>query len=65
MEDELSLSVGETVRLLEEYEDDWCLVQRVGRIDAEKGVAPRFCLSERLEVVPLHPGLPSTGTYRL
>jgi hypothetical protein len=63
-EDELSLTVGETVRLLEEYEDEWCSIQRVGRIDAEKGVVPRFCLSERPEVVPLHPGLPSAGAYR-
>lgn len=45
MNDELLISVGETVRLLEEYEDEWCLVQRVGRVDAEKGVVPRFCLS--------------------
>lgn len=64
MEDELSITVGETVRILEEYEDEWCLVQRVGRMDAEKGVVPRFCLAERLEVVPTHPGLPSAGSYR-
>lgn len=51
MEDELSVQVGETLRLLEEYEDEWCLVQRVGRYDAEKGVIPRFCLVERPTVV--------------
>lgn len=64
MEDELAISVGETIRILEEYEDEWCLVQRVGRIDAEKGVVPRFCLMERPDVVPTHPGLPSAGSYR-
>jgi len=64
-EDELFISVGETIRLLEEYGDEWCLVQRVGRIDAEKGVIPRLCLTERPELVPIHPGLPSVGSYRL
>jgi len=64
MEDELCVAVGETLRLLEEYEDEWCLAQRVGRIDAEKGVIPRFCLMERPEVVPSHPGLPSSGSHR-
>lgn len=52
LEDELSVELGETVRLIEEYEDSWCLVQRVGRIDAPKGVVPRLCLQERAEVVP-------------
>ncbi|TFK54627.1 hypothetical protein OE88DRAFT_935287 [Heliocybe sulcata] len=51
MDDELSIQNGETLRLLEEYEDEWCLVQRVGRYDAEKGVIPRFCLVERPVVV--------------
>ncbi|KZT27326.1 hypothetical protein NEOLEDRAFT_1146542 [Neolentinus lepideus HHB14362 ss-1] len=51
MDDELSIETGETLRLLEEYEDEWCLVQRVGRYDAEKGVIPRFCLVERPVVV--------------
>lgn len=64
MEDELMITVGETIRILEEYEDEWCLVQRVGRIDAEKGVVPRFCLTERLEVIPTHPRLPSVGSFR-
>ncbi len=44
--DELSISIGEPVMLLEEYEDEWCLVQRVGKSDAERGVVPRFCLQE-------------------
>jgi len=65
MDDELPITFGETIRLLEEYGDDWCLVQRVGRMDAEKGVIPRLCLTERPEVVPIHPGLPSAGSYRL
>ncbi|KAI0313124.1 hypothetical protein OF83DRAFT_1175970 [Amylostereum chailletii] len=45
--DELPITVGESLRLLEEFEDQWCLVQRVGRVDAELGVIPRFCLAER------------------
>lgn len=65
MDDELLVSVEETVRLLEEYEDEWCLVQRVGRIDAQKGVIPRLCLTERPDFVPAHPGLPCAGSYRL
>ncbi|KAH9966543.1 hypothetical protein BC827DRAFT_1094789, partial [Russula dissimulans] len=46
-DDELTLRTGEIVRLVKDFEDEWCLVQRVGRPDAEKGVVPRFCLSER------------------
>jgi hypothetical protein len=49
--DELSLRAGETLRLIREFDDEWCLVQRVGRHTAEKGVVPRFCLSERPRVV--------------
>ena len=44
--DELRVRVGEPLRMLEEYEDEWCLVQRVGKADAERGVVPRFCLQE-------------------
>lgn len=51
LDDELSIVLGETIRLLEEYEDQWCLVQRVGRKDADKGIVPRFCLVERPEIV--------------
>jgi len=47
MEDELSVETGDTVRLLEEFQDEWCLVQRIWRIDAPKGMVPRFCLQER------------------
>ena len=49
--DELSLRAGETLRLVREFDDEWCLVQRVGRPTSEKGVVPRFCLSERPRVV--------------
>ena len=55
LQDELSISVGEPVTLLEEYEDEWCLVQRVGKADSERGVIPRFCLQEA-------PTLPSRRT---
>ncbi|GLB34632.1 putative variant SH3 domain containing protein [Lyophyllum shimeji] len=56
LDDELAIKVGDTVRMLEEYRDGWCLVQRVGRIDAPKGAVPRFCLQERRGVVPILPG---------
>jgi len=49
--DELAVRSGETLRLLKEFEDEWCLVQRVGRPDAEKGVVPRFCLVDRPRVL--------------
>ncbi|KZT34717.1 hypothetical protein SISSUDRAFT_956875, partial [Sistotremastrum suecicum HHB10207 ss-3] len=46
LHDELHVRVGETVRLLQEYQDGWTLCQRVGRADAEKGAVPRCCLIE-------------------
>lgn len=49
--DELGLRTGETLRLIREFDDEWCLVQRVGRSNAERGVVPRFCLSEHPRVV--------------
>jgi hypothetical protein len=55
LDDELAVKLGDTVRMVEEYQDGWCLVQRVGRIDAPKGVVPRFCLQERRGVVPMAP----------
>lgn len=51
LSDELPIRLGETIRMIEEYEDEWCLVQRVGRTE-ERGVVPRFCLTERQEVIP-------------
>jgi hypothetical protein len=43
MGDELTVAVGERVRMLEEYADGWCLAER----GSERGVVPRFCLGER------------------
>jgi hypothetical protein len=43
MSDELAIAVGEKLRMLEEYADGWCLVER----GSERGVVPRFCLIER------------------
>ncbi|EJF66312.1 hypothetical protein BD309DRAFT_561939 [Dichomitus squalens] len=45
--DELSVKVGEVLTMLEEYEDEWCLVERLGSRSGERGVVPRFCLKER------------------
>jgi Variant SH3 domain len=49
--DELSMRAGETLRLIREFDDEWCLAQHVGLLTAEKGVVLRFCLSERPRVV--------------
>jgi hypothetical protein len=43
MSDELTVAVGEKVRMIEEYADGWCLAER----GSERGVVPRFCLAER------------------
>ena len=45
--DELAIKVGEVILMLEEYEDEWCLVERVGKNAGDRGVIPRFCLCER------------------
>ncbi|KAF7308765.1 hypothetical protein MKEN_01075600 [Mycena kentingensis (nom. inval.)] len=47
MDDELPIQVGETLRVLEEYQDGWALVGRIGSPDVEKGVVPQSCLAER------------------
>lgn len=47
LDDELSVREGDVVRLLHEYEDNWCMAQLVGWKDAPKGVLPRRCLGER------------------
>jgi len=52
LSDELQIKVGESVRMLEEYEDEWCLVQYVGRTNDKKGVCPRLCLVERQDIIP-------------
>lgn len=52
LEDELSVVRGEAIRMLAEYKDGWCVVQRVGAYDSPKGVVPRSCLSERSQAIP-------------
>jgi len=54
LEDELPIKMGDTVRMLEEFRDGWCVVQHVGEYNATKGVVPRICLQERKSVVPKH-----------
>lgn len=55
LDDELPVQIGETVHVLDEYQDGWALVQRVGRMDAPKGVVPRDCLAERERIIPTLP----------
>ncbi|KAJ3576882.1 hypothetical protein NP233_g127 [Leucocoprinus birnbaumii] len=68
LEDELSIKVGDTVRMLEEFRDGWCSVQYVGKYDAAKGVVPRVCLRERRSIVPVRKSsissLSSSGSFR-
>ena len=45
MEDELTLRVGQLVRLVHEFDDGWALCVRLDR--SQQGVAPRSCLSSR------------------
>ena len=53
LDDELTVRPGELLMMHEEYEDQWCLVQRVGSRSAERGVVPRFCLQEAPERFPI------------
>ncbi|KAH6902299.1 hypothetical protein BKA70DRAFT_1306366 [Coprinopsis sp. MPI-PUGE-AT-0042] len=53
LNDELALQVGDTVRMIDEYKDGWCLVQQVGRMDSPRGVVPAVCLQERKWIVPV------------
>lgn len=46
LQDELAVKIGEPLLMLEEYEDQWCLAQRLGKGDSHRGVVPRFCLQE-------------------
>ncbi|KAF5358307.1 hypothetical protein D9756_001269 [Leucocoprinus leucothites] len=68
LEDELSIKVGDTIRMLEEFKDGWCTVQYVGKYDADKGVVPRICLRERRSIVPIRKSsissLSSAGSFR-
>lgn len=45
MEDEIELAAGDLVRLLNAYDDGWCLVIRLNH--GKRGVCPRSCLSNR------------------
>lgn len=45
LSDELPVTIGETLMLLEEFADGWCFAQRVGSSN-ELGALPRFCLAE-------------------
>ncbi|KAG7089907.1 hypothetical protein E1B28_011540 [Marasmius oreades] len=47
LEDEMLIHIGDTIHMIEEYTDGWCLAQRIGKADAPRGVIPRFCLVER------------------
>jgi hypothetical protein len=63
LSDELPIRLGETLRMIEEYEDEWCLVQRVRRTD-QRGVIPRFCLIERPEINPYTGKRASNGPFK-
>jgi hypothetical protein len=52
LDDELPIQIGDTVRLIEEYQDGWALVQRIGRTDAPTGVVPRTCITDRERTLP-------------
>ncbi|TFK36354.1 hypothetical protein BDQ12DRAFT_248268 [Crucibulum laeve] len=60
LSDELPVKAGDTVRMVEEYRDGWCLVQEVGTVSPARGVVPRLCLQERKRIVPAHK--PSNGS---
>lgn len=51
LRDELEVREGETLQLLEEYADEWCLVQRVGQKAVQRGVVPRFCVVDKRKSV--------------
>ena len=51
--DELSVKVGDTIRLIQEYRDGWGFAQYMGKVDAPKGVVPLVCLEERKRMVPV------------
>jgi hypothetical protein len=53
LSDELRVQVGDTVRVLQAYQDGWCFAQFVGKGDAPKGVVPLVCLEDRKRVVPV------------
>jgi len=52
MPDELEVRLGETLRVLEMYADEWCLAERVGRGKRQRGVLPQFCVQDKEALVP-------------
>ena len=47
--DEVSVTSGDAVLLLEEYGDNWCLVQLLATSTARRGVVPLSCLQEYVD----------------
>ena len=47
--DEVSVTSGDAVLLLEEYGDSWCLVQLLATSTARRGVVPLSCLQEYVD----------------
>jgi len=47
--DEVSVRAKDAVLLLEEYGDNWCLVQLLATSTARRGVVPRSCLQEYVD----------------
>lgn len=45
--DELEVKVGDTVRILRDYDDGWCVVEHLSRSKKRPGAVPRMCLQER------------------
>jgi hypothetical protein len=46
LDDELTIEMDEILKLLEEYQDGWCLVERSR--NGERGVIPRFCVKDAI-----------------
>ena len=55
--DELNVRIGDVLRVHEDYKDGWCLAQRAGRIDEEKGVVPQLCIRDRVDFISKHASL--------
>ncbi|KAK2466639.1 hypothetical protein APHAL10511_000897 [Amanita phalloides] len=47
LRDELSLKMGDIVKLVREYDDGWCVVEQVGTANVRSGAVPKMCLHER------------------
>jgi len=45
--DEVEAKVGDTVRILREYDDGWCVIEHLSRPGKRPGAVPRMCLEER------------------